>query len=231
MRLNEFNQPIGDALPDFTPGEWPQINQLTGNFVTVEPINLARHFESAYEFYGPQSPQEQWTYLPMEAFTSQADFKEHFSQMAASKDPYYLAVVDKKTGQVVGTFSLMRIDPQNRSVEMGWVLYGPKLKRSRLATEAQYLVMKYVFETLHYRRYEWKCDHLNAPSKRAAERLGFKFEGTFRRANVYKGRSRDTDWHSMLAEEYAAMKPKFEQWLAPENFDEDGQQVKSLQEF
>lgn len=231
MRLNEFNQPIGDALPDFTPGEWPQINQLTGNFVTVEPINLARHFESAYEFYGPQSPQEQWTYLPMEAFTSQADFKEYFSQMAASKDPYYLAVVDKKTGQVVGTFSLMRIDPQNRSVEMGWVLYGPKLKRSCLATEAQYLVMKYVFETLHYRRYEWKCDHLNAPSKRAAERLGFKFEGTFRRANVYKGRSRDTDWHSMLAEEYAAMKPKFEQWLAPENFDEDGQQVKSLQEF
>lgn len=137
MRLNEFNQPIGDALPDFTPVELPQIKQLSGNFAMVEPVNVEKHLDSAYEFYGPQSPKDQWTYLPINAFESKADFETYFTQMAASKDPYYLAVIDQQSGKVVGTFSLMRIDLNNRSVEMGWVLYGPELKRSRIATEAQ----------------------------------------------------------------------------------------------
>lgn len=122
----------------------------------------------------------------------------------------------------------MRIDQQNRVIEVGWVIYSPTLKRSRIATEAQYLLMKYVFETLQYRRYEWKCDSLNKASMQAAKRLGFQFEGIFRRVAVYKGRNRDTAWFSMLEEEWQHMKPKFERWLAPENFDKNGQQLNSL---
>ena len=227
MPLNHLNQPIGETLTDYSAGQLPHIQQLIGRYTIVEPINL-KHFEDAYRFYGAKSPETQWTYLPIEAFKNQADFRGYFEKMAQSHDPYYLAIVDKISGKTIGTFSLMRIDTANRVIEMGWVLYGDELKQSRLATEAQFLVMQYVFEVLQYRRYEWKCDSLNAPSNRAAKRLGFHFEGTFRRAQVYKNRTRDTNWYSMIEEEYQAMKPKFERWLQPENFDENGQQRTAL---
>ena len=125
----------------------------------------------------------------------------------------------------------MRIDPKNRVIEVGWVIYSPALQRTRMATEAQYLLAKYVFETLRYRRYEWKCDSLNAPSRRAAERLGFVYEGTFRQAVVYKGRSRDTAWFTMIDKEWTVNKCILEQWLSPENFDSQGKQQKSLKKL
>ena len=230
MPTNHLNQSIGEALPHFTAGRQPNIQQLVGRYTIIEPVNVVKHFDDAYAFYGPESPETQWTYLPIDAFQNKDDFRAYFEKMAQSKDPYYLAILNKETGKIIGTFSLMRIDTANRVVEMGWVLYGSELKQSRFATEAQFLVMQYVFEVLRYRRYEWKCDSLNAPSGKAAKRLGFTFEGTFRRVQVYKGRSRDTNWYSMLEEEYQAMKPKFEKWLQPENFDKNGKQISALNE-
>lgn len=149
-------------------------------------------------------------------------------KMLASTDPYYLTIIDKTSNKALGTFALMRIDPQNRVIEMGWVIYSEALQKTRQATEAQYLVMKYVFETLAYRRYEWKCDHLNQSSRQAAQRLGFTYEGTFRQAVVYKNRTRDTDWFSMLDSEWPKRKQKLENWLADSNFDANGQQLTSL---
>lgn len=230
MPVNHFNQPIGEVLPDFTPGDLPAITELSGQYVRIEPLSIEKHLKDAYQFYGHESPESQWTYLSIDAFQSFKDFQAYFEKMVTSKDPYYLAIIDQKSNKIVGTFSLMRINQKNRVLEMGWVLYSTELKQSTLATEAQLLVMQYVFETLHYRRYEWKCDSLNAPSAHAAERLGFTYEGTFRKAVVYKGRNRDTKWFSMLEEEYLAMKPKFINWLAPENFTEDGNQIKRLQD-
>ena len=145
-------------------------------------------------------------------------------RMAASNDPYHLAICDATSGTALGTLALMRIDPANRVIEVGWVYYGDALKRSCLATEAQYLLMRYVFDELHYRRYEWKCDSLNAPSRRAAERLGFTYEGTFRQTVVYKGRNRDTAWYSLLDNEWPAQRARFERWLEPANFDAAGRQ-------
>lgn len=231
MPTNAFNQEIGFPVPDFTPGQAPAISQLIGDYAIVEPISMADHLDDAYAFYGPSSPEEQWTYFPLEAFDNKQSFSDYFETMAQSQDPYYLAIKDKASGRVLGTFALMRTDKNNRVIEMGWVLYGSELKHSRVATEAQFLVMQYVFEVLNYRRYEWKCDSLNEPSGKAAQRLGFQFEGTFRRAIVYKGRNRDTNWYSMIEEDYQNMKPKFQSWLKPDNFDETGKQILSLQDF
>ena len=122
----------------------------------------------------------------------------------------------------------MRTDTANRTIEVGWVVYGEKLKRTRAATEAQFLLMQYVFETLHYRRYEWKCDALNAPSCRAAERLGFTYEGTFRQDRINRGRSRDTNWYSVIDSEWPERKRRFLDWLSDDNFDAQGRQKKPL---
>lgn len=124
----------------------------------------------------------------------------------------------------------MAITPKNRSVEMGRVILAPALQKTRAATEAQYLLMEYVFEDLNYRRYEWKCDSLNRPSANAAMRLGFTYEGRFRNHAIYKGRSRDTDWFSIIDSEWSVLKKRFENWLSPENFDEQGQQKRSLRD-
>lgn len=230
MRFNEFQQPIGDALPDFQEGALPSITVLEGQTVRIEKISLA-HEEDLYQHYGPTSAPQHWTYLPIDSFTNREDFHTFLLQLVASSDPYYLTIIDKETNQAVGTFALMRIDTKHRIIEIGWVVFSERLQQTRQATEAQYLVMKYVFETLQYRRYEWKCDHLNAPSRKAAERLGFTFEGTFRQAAVYKGRSRDTDWFSILDQEWPARKQALETWLKDDNFSSDGQQIHSLSQL
>lgn len=139
--------------------------------------------------------------------------------------------MDKQTQRAIGTFSLMRIDPANRVIEVGAVIYSSQLQRSRIATEAQYLLACYVFEELKYRRYEWKCDSLNERSRRAAERLGFTFEGIFRQAQVYHHRNRDTAWYSMLDSEWKIIKKRLEAWLNPDNFDEQGKQKQRLQDI
>ena len=140
-------------------------------------------------------------------------------------------MVDRTTGKAVGTLALMRMDPGNGVIEVGHVTFSPKLQRTALSTEAQYLLMRRVFDELGYRRYEWKCDSLNAPSRATAQRLGFQFEGIFRQAVVYKGRTRDTAWFSIIDSEWPARRAAFERWLAPENFDENGVQRRRLGEM
>ena len=229
MNTNQYNQPIGDALPNFSVGATPHITLLEGNYCLLEPLSVAKHLDDLSDFYLEASAvMPDWTYLSIAPAKNKEELHALLTKQEASADPYFLTIVDKQTRKAVGTLALMRIDPKNRVIEVGWVNYSPALQRTCMATEVQYLLAKYVFETLQYRRYEWKCDSLNAPSRRAAERLGFVYEGTFRQAVVYKGRSRDTAWFAMLDKEWEGNKRAFEQWLSPENFDSQGKQRQSL---
>ncbi|OOF54968.1 GNAT family N-acetyltransferase [Rodentibacter genomosp. 2] len=229
MRYNQFNQPIGEALPNFSKGERPNIHLLQGQYCRLERLSAAKHIDDLFEVYS--SPQRYWTYLALEPFQQKEALMAYLREIETSQDPYYFAIIDETTQQAVGTFALMRIDPNNRSIEVGWVIYSPKLQQTRIATEAQFLLAEYVFETLKYRRYEWKCDSLNEPSRKAALRLGFIYEGTFRQAQFYKGRNRDTAWFSMLDSEWGKNKTRFQRWLASENFDENGKQILSLSQI
>lgn len=231
MKINELGQPIGDALPNFKPGDLPKMERLEGRYVIVECLSKDKHGADLYEVYGPDSPADMWTYLFQNPVQSQEEWSALLDQMLAAQDRFYYAIVDKESGKALGTFALMRINRGSRVIEVGSVTYSPQLKRTRLATEAQYLLARYVFEELEYRRYEWKCDALNQPSRYAAERLGFIYEGTFRQAVVYKGRNRDTDWLAMIDKDWPAVKIRLEKWLSPDNFDENGQQIKSLSDF
>ena len=231
MKINELGQPIGDALPNFKPGDLPKMERLEGRYVIVECLSKDKHGADLYEVYGPDSPADMWTYLFQNPVQSQEEWSVLLDQMLAAQDRFYYAIVDKESGKALGTFALMRIDRGSRVIEVGSVTYSPQLKRTRLATEAQYLLARYVFEELEYRRYEWKCDALNQPSRYAAERLGFIYEGTFRQAVVYKGRNRDTDWLAMIDRDWPAVKTRLEKWLSPDNFDENGQQIKALSDF
>ena len=229
MTTNQYNQPIGEALPDFSAGELPHITFLEGNYCRLERLSVAKHLDDLSDFYlEAKAVMPDWTYLSIAPVRDKEALRALLTKQEAAADPYFLAIVDKQTQKAVGTLALMRIDPKNRVIEVGWVNYSPALQRTRMATEAQYLLAKYVFETLQYRRYEWKCDSLNAPSRRAAERLGFVYEGTFRQAVVYKGRSRDTAWFAMLDKEWEGNKRALEQWLSPDNFDSQGKQRQSL---
>ncbi|RRR49914.1 N-acetyltransferase [Streptococcus suis] len=230
MPINSFGQEIGLPLPHYSSGERPSLKTIQGHTVRLEKLSL-HHADDLYQFYGPNAKKADWTYLPIEPFADRDSFQDYFQKMTASFDPYYLAIVDKATNQAIGSFALMRIDPTNRVIEVGWVLFSPVLQKTRQATEAHYLLMAYVFEKLSYRRYEWKCDHLNSPSRHAALRLGFIYEGTFRQALVYKGRNRDTAWFSLLDHEWPDRKLALENWLKDSNFDELGQQKQSLSSF
>ena len=230
MRYNDYQQPIGDALPDYRAGETPSVDCLQERYCRLEKLDAERHGNDLYEVYGPEAPEQSFTYLSLNPVADRAELETLLKRMEESTDPYYLAVIDQD-GRAVGTLALMRINPAHRVIEVGSVTYGERLKRTRAATEAQYLLAQYVFETLRYRRYEWKCDALNEPSRRAAERLGFTYEGTFRQAVVYKDRNRDTAWYSMLDTEWEQRKPRLLQWLDPKNFDARGQQRTSLREI
>ncbi len=231
MKINELGQPIGDALPNFKPGDLPKMERLEGRYVIVECLSKDKHGADLYEVYGPDSPADMWTYLFQNPVQSQEEWSALLDQMLTAQDRFYYAIVDKESGKALGTFALMRINRGSRVIEVESVTYSPQLKRTRLATEAQYLLARYVFEELEYRRYEWKCDALNQPSRYAAERLGFIYEGTFRQAVVYKGRNRDTDWLAMIDKDWPAVKIRLEKWLSPDNFDENGQQIKALPDF
>lgn len=231
MKINELGQLIGDTLLNFKPGDLPNLERLEGQYVIVECLSKDKHGADLYEVYGPDSPADMWTYLFQNPVQSQEEWSALLDQMLAAQDRFYYAIVDKESGKALGTFALMRINRGSRVIEVGSVTYSPQLKRTRLATEAQYLLARYVFEELEYRRYEWKCDALNQPSRYAAERLGFIYEGTFRQAVVYKGRNRDTDWLAMIDKDWPAVKIRLEKWLSPDNFDENGQQIKALSDF
>jgi RimJ/RimL family protein N-acetyltransferase len=198
---------------------------LQGRHGRVEKLDAARDGASLWE--SVKGHDELWPYMGYGPFADETAFGTWLAQRPALEDPYSYAIIDAD-GHALGIATLMEIRPAMRVIEVGHIVYTPPLQRTRLATEAQYLLAKYVFETLGYRRYEWKCNALNAPSRRAAERYGFTFEGVFRQHLIVKGRNRDTAWFSMLDCEWPARKAAFERWLAPANFDKDGRQKTSL---
>jgi RimJ/RimL family protein N-acetyltransferase len=217
-------QPIG--LPvDTAPAQRPGPVTLKGRFGRLEKLQAEHAAELWKAFAGHDRV---WTYISTDGpFASIDEFAPFIAMRAAANDPYAYAIIDRRE-RAVGYLTLLRIEPAMRVVEVGHVLYAPILQRTPLGTETQYLLARYVFETLGYRRYEWKCNSLNAPSWRAARRYGFVHEGTFRQHIIAKGRNRDNAWFSMLDSEWPVRKANFERWLAPENFDCDGKQKISL---
>lgn len=225
-RLNEYGQPIGLPVDLPLPRPIPDHRVLTGAHVTLVPLSP----DHAPGFFSAFTDPAGWTYLGEETpYCDLADAQARTARHAQSRDPlFYTLMVD---GQPLGFLSLLRINPQAASIEVGFIHFSPALQGTRAATEAQYLLMRHVFVDLGYRRYEWKCDALNAPSRRAAERLGFQYEGTFRQALVYKGRNRDTAWYSILDSEWPDLKSRFENWLADGNFTGTGKQISRLIDF
>lgn len=230
-RLNEYAQPIGPAIADCSPRPRPAAVTLAGRHCRLEPLDAGLHATDLYAAYAAASDARHWTYLPVGPFDTVAQYQAHAEAAACSSDPLHFAVVDLASGKAVGTLALMRIDPANGVIEVGYVIFSPVMQQSAVSTEAQYLLMAYAFDTLGYRRYEWKCDDLNLPSRRAAERLGFVYEGTFRQAVLYKGRSRDTAWYAIIDSQWPVLKAAFGAWLAPSNFDEQGRQRQPLGAF
>ncbi len=220
----QTGQPVG--LPvDPTPAPRPGPVTLQGRYGRLEKLRG----EHAADLWAAFAGHDQvWTYISTDGpFASAAEFVPFIAKRAAANDPYAYAIIDP-SDRAVGYLTLLRIEPDMRVIEVGHVLYSPALQRTPLGTETQYLLARYVFETLGYRRYEWKCNALNAPSWRAALRYGFSYEGTFRQHIIAKGRNRDNAWFSMLDSEWPARKRNFERWLAPENFDSEGRQKLSL---
>ncbi len=223
--MNSFGQPIGEPLPDWTPRPLPSGAPLSGQYCRLERLE-ARHGEQLYAV-ASQDDASAFTYLFYGPFGSRAEFDEWLRNACASHDPLYYAIVESAGGTVVGFASYLRIEPNVGVIEVGNVYFSHRLRKTPAATESMYLMMRHVFDDLGYRRYEWKCDSLNAPSRKAADRLGFVFEGIFRQATLYKGRSRDTAWFSVIDKEWPKVGSALERWLDPTNFD-TGRQRKSL---
>jgi RimJ/RimL family protein N-acetyltransferase len=225
---NIFGQPIGGALDEWAPRALPPLTPMVGRYCSIQKLDPERHAADLYAAFSEAPDARDWTYSPAGPFSNLAQYADYLRKEAVKSDPLHHAIIDSRSGKPVGTAALMRIDPNNGVIEIGHIVYSSRLKRTRPGTEAMYLFMRRVFDELGYRRYEWKCDSLNAPSRRAAERYGFRYEGTFRQAVVYKGRSRDTAWFSVTDGEWPALRLAFEAWLAPENFDGNGRQRQSL---
>jgi RimJ/RimL family protein N-acetyltransferase len=217
-------------LSAWTPRPAPARRSHEGRYVRLEPLDAARHGDDLFAAgAGPQAG-ELWRYLADAPYPDRASFESWLTK-STGDDPLFFATIDKASGRVEGRLAFMRIDPANGVIEVGHILYGPRLARSRAATEAIHLLARHVFDDLGYRRFEWKCNDRNEVSKRAALRYGFVFEGVFRQHMVVKGRNRDTAWFAMLDREWPARKAAFERWLAPDNFDEAGRQRSRLNEL
>lgn len=217
--------PVGEPV-DPTPAQWPSGVRLEGRYGRIEKLKTDHHGRSLWE--AVRGHDGIWTYMSTYGpFADELTFIEWLFTRERLEDPYSYAVVDA-AGRALGIVTLMEILPAMRRIEVGHIVYSPVLQRTPLGTEAQYLMARYVFETLGYRRYEWKCNALNAASMRAALRYGFTFEGILRQHMIAKGRNRDTAYYSMLDSEWPARKAEFERWLTPENFDASGRQKTKL---
>ncbi|HWJ55519.1 MAG TPA: GNAT family protein [Vicinamibacterales bacterium] len=215
--------PIGPDVPAHEASR-PSRTRLEGRDVVLVPIDVAAHGPQLYALsHGPER-EAQWMYLWDGPYPSLDAFLENLAVKAASEDPFFFSILERGTGDAVGVASYLRITPKDRVIEVGSILFTPRLQRTRGATEAMYLMARHAFDTLGYRRYEWKCNALNAPSRRAAVRLGFQFEGIFRQHMIVKGRSRDTAWFAMLDRDWPAIRAAYEGWLDPANFDAAGRQ-------
>jgi RimJ/RimL family protein N-acetyltransferase len=230
QETNQYGQLVGKLVPRWTPPALPIRESMEGRLCRLEPLNPDRHARDLYQANAIDTEGRNWTYLPYGPFTSFEEYNSWLSQSAATSDPMFFAIIDLASKQAVGVCSYLRIDPRHGSIEVGHLCFSPLLQGKTAATEAMYLMMKYAFG-LGYRRYEWKCNALNIPSRRAAQRLGLSFEGVFRQAAVVKGRNRDTAWYAAIDEEWPALQQAFQTWLAPANFDEGSRQRTALSDL
>ncbi len=230
QRTNPQGQPIGDDVPGWTGAPSIPDTPMRGRYCDVVRLTLS-HADDLFRAYGTDAHGTVWTYMPVGPFDNADGFRDWMTQATNSRDPLFFAIIDKATGKAIGVASFLRIDPANGVAEVGYIAFSPLLQRTRMATEAMYLMMKRILGDLGYRRYEWKCDALNAASQDAARRLGFTYEGTFRQAVVYKGRNRDTAWFAIMDHEWSQLQAAFSRWLDPANFDASGQQRTTLQQL
>ncbi|HEX2724631.1 MAG TPA: GNAT family protein [Beijerinckiaceae bacterium] len=218
------------GLSAWTARPRPERRTHDGRYVRLEPLDAARHGDELFAAGAGPDADDLWRYLSDDPYPDRASFTSWLTK-SMGDDPLFFAAIDKASGRAEGRLAFMRIDPANGVIEVGHILYGPRLAGSRAATEAIYLLARHAFDDLGYRRFEWKCNDLNERSKRAALRYGFAFEGVFRQHMVVKGANRDTAWFAMLDHEWPARKAAFERWLAPDNFDGAGRQSTSLREL
>jgi RimJ/RimL family protein N-acetyltransferase len=223
MTVNALGQPIGRAVEGWTPPQRPPREPLLGRYCRVEPLDIARHAAELHAANRAATDSRDWTYLAYGPFESLEDYRAWMQRVCLGDDPLFHAIIDSATDKAVGVASYLRIEPASGSIEVGHINFSPLLQRTPAATEAMYLMMQRAF-ALGYRRYEWKCDALNARSRAAAQRYGLSFEGIFRQATVYKGRNRDTAWYAAIDQEWPALQAAFLEWLDPANFDQSGQQ-------
>jgi RimJ/RimL family protein N-acetyltransferase len=227
IEVNALGQAVGFAVAGWTPPAHPPREPMAGRTCRTEPLDVDRHAADLHTANLLDMDGGNWTYLPYGPFATLDAYRVWLASVASAPDPQFHAVIDLATGQAVGVASYLRIDPAAGAIEVGHINYSPRLQRTVASTEAMYLMMKRAFE-LGYRRYEWKCNALNAPSRAAAQRLGFSYEGVFRQARVDKGRNRDTAWYAAVDREWPALDAAFRRWLDPSNFDQRGQQRTSL---
>jgi RimJ/RimL family protein N-acetyltransferase len=228
QRANSLGQPIGPEVPGWTPRPAPPRTPMRGRYCHVEALDPDRHGDDLFAANSADAAGRMWTYMPYGPFEKRESYLEWAARAARGDDPLFHAIVDAQSGRAMGVASYLRIQPAAGAIEVGHIAFSPALQRSRAATEAMYLMMHGAFEELGYRRYEWKCDALNAASRRAAQRLGLTYEGVFRQATVYKGRNRDTAWYAAIDGEWPRLRAAFERWLDPGNFDGEGRQRDSL---
>lgn len=233
--VNVLGQPVGQLVPGWSRRPMPDGAALTGRYCRLERLSP----DHAFDLFAADQADihgESWTYLPYGPFADLGSYRQWIEQMSSGRDPLFYAVLDtdsdvaagsptaEAVGSPAGVLSYLRCFPDAGSIEVGHVHFSPALQRRRTATEAQYLMMRHAFEDLGYRRYEWKCDAMNAASRAAAVRLGFRYEGTFRQAVVVKGRNRDTAWYSVVDGEWPGVGAALRAWLDPKNFDQNAEQ-------
>ena len=228
QRINEHGQPIGADLEGWVARPRPPLTALEGTYADVVPLRATTHGDALFAAFKTDKSGAMWTYMPNGPFDQRSDFDAFLSEAETSTDPLFYAIVNKSTSCAEGFASYLRIKPAVGVIEVGFIAMSPLLQKTRVATEAMFLMMSHVFDDLGYRRYEWKCDNLNGPSKTAARRLGFTYDGLFPQATIYKGRNRDTAWFSILDRDWPQVKAGFQTWLEPGNFDADGTQRTAL---
>ena len=211
-------------MPDWKPATLPPHEIIVGRYCQLQPLQSAH---AGWLWDAIEDAPELWMYLPDGSFPSGGAFLRWIETQIARDDAIFFAICDLE-GRALGLCAYLRLDPDNGSIEIGYLLFSPPLQRTRAATEAMFLLMRAAFDG-GFRRYEWKCNSLNKPSKAAAKRLGFRFEGTFRQAAVVKGHNRDTDWYSILDGDWPTQQKAFERWLSPANFDASGQQIRRME--
>jgi len=224
------NQPLGDVVANWHAPPRPGKTALAGRYCRMEPLDLERHAAELFAANALDKTGANWTYLAYGPFATLPEYRAWLERTCRGDDPLFYVIIDNARNQAAGVASYLRIDPANGAIEVGHLNYSPLLQRTPAATEAMYLLMQQVF-ALGYRRYEWKCDALNAPSRAAAQRLGFSFEGIFRQAAIVKGRNRDTAWYAIIDKDWPTLDAAYQQWLDPANFDAAGMQIMRLAEL